>query len=151
MICEPLHHFNYPEIYRKSIVRSKVWGNVALSKWSKTKSLRWFVFHLQRTCLIIGSSISLKSNQMAVMMPLFFYCLLTQQWCERQWCLHRPPFPDWSTSREPWGTPTHHGVIKVMLGRHYGSSHKIIWFPSPTTVSYQSDWSPGHLTGWHNC
>lgn len=153
MICEPLHHFNYWEIYRKSIVRSQVWGNVALSKWSKTKSLGWFVFHLQRTCLIIRSSISLKCNQTAVMMAVFFYSLLSQQWRRIQQRMAKPdsPHPNWCTPRRLWGNPMHHRVIKVMLRQHYGSSHKIIRFLSPSTVFYQSDWSPGHFTGWHNC
>lgn len=133
MICEPLYHFNHPEIYRKSIVRSKVWGNVALSKWSKTKSLLWFVFHLQRTCLIIRSSISPGRNQTAVMMAVFFYSLLTQQWC-RTWQQDSKALlflPNWSAPRWPWGSPVHHGVIKVMLGKHYRSSNKIIWFLFP--------------------
>lgn len=49
------------------------------------------------------------------------------------------------------GTPIHHRVIKVMLGKHYGSSHKIIRFLSSSTISDQSDWSQGHLTGGYNC
>lgn len=151
MICEPLHHFNYQEIYWKSIVRSKVWGNVALSKWSKTQSPGWFVFHLQRTCLIISSSISLKNcrNDGCVLLWLTYSAMSQEITATGKASLSSTP--GWFTPKEPWGTPTHHGVIKVMLGKHYGSSHKVIWFLSPYTVSYQSDWSPGHLTGWHNC
>lgn len=90
------------------------------------------------------------------MMAVFFYSLLTQQRC-RELTAKSEASPSSPANRftpcppRGGGTPIHHRVIKVMLGKHYGSSHKIIRFLSSSTVSDQSDWSRGHLTGGYNC